>query len=74
MLRRRSYLPTLVGASVVAHTLDGRSIAGVVAGAYRDVLVLAHASLLVEKGEPVQLEGEQVIPRAQMAFLQTERA
>lgn len=71
MLRRR-YVDTLARASVTVHTTDGRSIAGVLTGAYRDVVVLSHASVLVERGEPVELDGDAVIPRTQVSFLQVE--
>lgn len=72
MLRRR-YVETLARTSVTVHTTDGRSIAGVLAGTYRDVIVLERASMLVERGDPVELEGDAIIPRDRVSFLQSVR-
>lgn len=73
---RRPLLPRLAreGASVLVHTADQRSIAGVLIGAHRDVLVLDAGSLLTERGEPVALDGNVAIPRAQVSFLQVDVA
>ena len=41
-----SWLESVTADTVVVHTRDGRSIRGVLVGAYRTEVVLAHASLL----------------------------
>lgn len=69
----RRYLSKLVKASVVAHTRDGRSVAGVLLGVYRDTLVLGHAAYLLDDGRREPLEGDLAIPRDNLAFLQVER-
>jgi len=73
MRSRRRYLEKLARASVIAHTIDGRSIAGVLQGVYRDVLVLAPARMLVDSGDPVELDGAVTVERARVSFLQVER-
>lgn len=69
----RPRLPRLVRASVVVHTRDGRSFAGVLIGVYPDSVALAHPRLLND-GTPVQLEGELLLPRENLAFLQADVA
>jgi small nuclear ribonucleoprotein (snRNP)-like protein len=60
----------LVRETVLVHTRDDRSIRGVLLGAYRSELVLAHAVYLVEGGSEQQLEGEVHIPVSNVSFLQ----
>ena len=66
--RRR--LSKLARSSVVLHTADRKSFAGVVVGVYADAVALAHARLLNEDGNALPLEGELVVPLANVSFLQ----
>lgn len=54
---------------VAVHTVDNRSLTGVLAGVYADVVVVTHAQLL-EPGGSAALDGAVAIPRAQVAFVQ----
>lgn len=63
------FLQRITRETVVIHTLSGASVRGVLVAAYRDCLVLAHATYLTaDSTEPV--DGEAVIPREQVAWLQ----
>jgi hypothetical protein len=64
-----SWLERATTSTVVVHTADGRSLRGVLAGVYRDELVLAHASYLTIEG-PRELSGEVGVPREMVAFVQ----
>ena len=70
MFRRR--LPKLVKESVVLHTRDGRSLSGVLSGAYPDVVALAHASYFLEDGRREPLSGDLLVPRENVSFLHRE--
>lgn len=48
----------------------GQSIRGILQGAYRDSLVLSHASFLTGD-TTTNIDGEVVIPRDRVAWLQT---
>jgi small nuclear ribonucleoprotein (snRNP)-like protein len=62
--------------TVVVTTRDDRTFVGVLVGAHRDVLVLAHsAALIPADGGRVgreQLAGELTIPRENVSFLQLD--
>lgn len=67
------WIDRLTRRTVVVHTTNGMSVRGVLVGAYRDCLVLSHATFLgVETAE--QIDGEAVIPRDRVAWLQTLEA
>lgn len=59
---------------VTVHTLDNRSIEGVLIGVYRDAFALAHATYLQENGPGEQLDGETLIPARNVAFVQAPLA
>lgn len=56
--------------TVVVHTVQGQSIRGVMTGAYKDCLVLDHAVFLAGD-TTTNIDGEAVIPRASVAWIQT---
>lgn len=64
------YIDRLQRRSVVLHLKDGQSLKGVLMAAYRDSLVLAHARYLAADGE-LPVDGEAVVPRDSVAWLQT---
>jgi hypothetical protein len=66
---RQRGLPKLVSQTVVLHTVDGRSLRGVLTHEYRDVVILNHVVYLNEGGE-TEVSGEVVVPRPQVAFMQ----
>lgn len=55
---------------MVVHTRDGRSLRGVLVGAHRDALGLAHAAVLSEDGGQVSAAGEILVPRDNVSFVQ----
>jgi hypothetical protein len=57
-----SWLKSVTADTVVVHTRDGRSIRGVLVGAYHTEVALAHASLLHFGGED-QLDGDVIVLR-----------
>ena len=67
MTKRRAWLPKLTRHHVAVVTTTG-TLRGVLAGVYPDCIVLAHAQLLGEP--PTPLEGDVLIPRQQIRFLQ----
>lgn len=58
-----TWLDELEAKAVVVHTRDGKSYAGTLVGVYRDSIVLRHASVLVDNGERIPLEGDIGLPR-----------
>lgn len=57
--------------TVVAHTKDGRSIRGVLVGVHRDSISLASAAMLQDADlDPFPLDGDVLIPRDNVAFIQ----
>lgn len=64
------WLPGRVGRSVAVHTSDGRSLTGVLVAVHRDVLVLRHAQVLDDAGQPVTADGKVAIPRGRVVFVQ----
>lgn len=72
MMRVR-WIDQLVRRTVVVHLTTGASIRGVLIGAYRDSIVLGHATYLgVIGGERVEtpIDGDAVILREQVAWMQ----
>jgi hypothetical protein len=63
------FLPRLARETVVVHTLSGTSLRGVLVASYRDCLVLAHATYL-GTDTTIKVDGESVIPREQIAWIQ----
>lgn len=59
----------LVTETVVVHTTAQTSLRGVLVGDYRDAVVLAHATYL-GADTTVDVDGEAVIPKAQIAWIQ----
>jgi hypothetical protein len=64
------WLPRRTRRSVAVHTSDGRSLSGILLAVHRDVVVLAHAKVLDDAGQPVAVDGDVAIPRARVAFVQ----
>ena len=64
---RRPQLERYERQTVAVHTRDGQSIKGVLGGVYADCVVVRHA---VHLDEGVKLEGDVVIPRANVSYLQ----
>lgn len=66
---RKKYIDRMARESVVAHLTDDQSIRGVLVAVHRDCLVLAHASAL-HSGGSAPIDGEAVVPRSRVAWLQ----
>ena len=62
------YVDRLTRKVIVAHLADGTSIQGVLLGAYRDSIVLAHAEVLGDVKVPI--DGEAVLPRKGLSWIQ----
>lgn len=56
--------------TVIVHTTSKESMRGVLVGAYRDCLVLAHAYYLHADSAPTEIDGEAIVPREQVAWVQ----
>lgn len=68
----RSVYKPLLAEKVLVNMRSGQAFSGVVYRALRDLLVLKNAVLLVERGEPKPLDGEVVLDRTQVDFIQVE--
>ena len=68
---RALYRPLLADRALVAMT-DGRAIQGVITRTLGDLLVLSNATLIVERAQPLPLDGEVVLDRQRIAFIQVE--
>ena len=55
---------------VVANLTDGSSIEGVLWQEMRDVLVLRDAHYLEPGADPVQLDGDTIVPLSRILFVQ----
>lgn len=66
----RDYIDSITRETVAVHLTNGVSMRGVLVATHRDCVVLAHAKILQSDGETVPLDGEQVIPRGQLLWLQ----
>lgn len=56
--------------TVIVHTVNKESIRGVLVGAWKDCVVLAHAYYLHAEAAPSEIDGEAIVPRAQVAWIQ----
>lgn len=56
--------------TVVVHMSNGQSIRGLLVGTYKDCLVLAHAAYLGSGGSVQPIDGEAVVPREQIVWMQ----
>lgn len=56
--------------TVIVHTSGKESLRGVLVGVYKDCLVLAHAYYLHADSAPTEVDGEAIVPRAQVAWIQ----
>jgi hypothetical protein len=65
------WLNRLTARTIAVHLTDDESIRGVVAGVYRDCVVLKHAAYLSPNGSIDKLDGETVIPRERIGWIQT---
>lgn len=63
------WISRLVRRTIVVHMTDGQSIRGVLAGEYRDCLVLIHASYLGSESV-TKVDGEVVVPRERVGWIQ----
>jgi hypothetical protein len=66
-----TWLDDLTLDTVVVHTTQGQSIKGNRRSVYEDCLVLSDARVLMDEGMSQMLNGEVVIPRERVHFLQT---
>jgi hypothetical protein len=57
--------------TVVVHTTHGQSIKGNLRTTYSDSLVLTEARVLLDEGMSQQLNGEIVVPRERVHYIQT---
>lgn len=64
----RSFLKGLRSREIVAHTVDGWSLRGVLTGVHTDCIVLDAAKSLGE--EVTNLEGQVALPRTNLAWVQ----
>ena len=69
-MSRREYLKDVVAETVVVHTTADASLRGVLVAAYADVLVLRAAAYLNADGSTVAVDGEALVPRSRVAFIQ----
>lgn len=56
--------------TVVVHTTSKESMRGVLVGVHRDCLVIDHAYYLNNDSPPTEVDGQVVIPRNQVAWIQ----
>lgn len=68
------WIDRLKAENVVAHTSDGVSIRGVLIRAYKDCIVLQHAAYLSSSGEETRVDGEVILPRTNLSWLQVIRS
>ncbi len=65
-----NFIGSITRETVAVHLTNGASLRGVLLATHRDCIVLAHAVLLQEDGSTLPLDGEQVVPRQQLLWLQ----
>jgi hypothetical protein len=58
---------------VIVNLADGSAVAGILLRRHRTLLVLADATLLLPSVEPSRVDGELVIERARVLFVQAVR-
>lgn len=67
---RLKWIERQTKSTVVLHTRDGQSIRGVLIRAYSDCVVLHHAAFLSPGGGETQVDGEVILPRPNLSWLQ----
>lgn len=65
-----AWFPTLEAKRAILHVKGEHSIEGVLTGIYSDCVVLAHARYLLNATDIQPLDGEQVIPRANIEWVE----
>ena len=65
-----TWLDGLTLDTVIVHTTEGMSFKGLKSSVYDDSLVLTDARVLEDEGMTKQLNGEVVVPREKVHFLQ----
>lgn len=66
----KRYIDSLERQTVVLQLAEGTSLRGVLIGAYVDSLVLTHATTFSAEGREMPIDGEAIVPRAQVIWLQ----
>jgi len=66
----RKFIDSLQRETVAVHLSDGASLKGVLLACHRDCLVLAHAVTLSADGGQIPVDGEAVLPRERILWLQ----
>lgn len=69
-----SWMHRMLRTTVVVHTTDGQSLRGVAVGMHRDCVVLAHAVYVGTDGAQTRVDGEAVIPRERVSWIQNLQA
>lgn len=59
--------------TVIVHTTTSQSLRGVMTGTYKDCIVLEHAEFL-SGDTTATIDGEVIVPRERVAWIQTLRA
>lgn len=65
-----NWIKHLTRRRLVVHLASGASLRGVLAGEYSDCLVLTFAEALQGAGGSVPVDGQAVVPRAQIVWIQ----
>jgi hypothetical protein len=65
-----TWLDDLTLNTVIVHTRGGSSFRGLKRGVYDDALLLWQAAILEDEGRVTMLDGDVVIPREQVHFIQ----
>lgn len=66
----RNWISKLDRRNIVVHLAAGDSIKGILIATHGDCVVLGHARALGADGDARALDGDVVIPREQVAFIQ----
>jgi hypothetical protein len=69
-MRQMRWIDQLTKRTVVAHLRDGVSVRGVLFAAYKDCFVLVSAVYLSPSGDQTAVDGEVVIPRESVSWIQ----
>jgi small nuclear ribonucleoprotein (snRNP)-like protein len=67
---RARWIDRLTHSTVVVHMTNGASVRGVLVAVHKDCLVLAHAAYLGGQGAVSPIDGEAVIPRESVVWMQ----
>lgn len=68
------WIDRLAKQTVVVHMSDGVSVRGVLIRAYKDCLVIHHAAYLSGNGEETRVDGEVILPRKNLSWIQVIRS